>query len=90
MRLNFVCLIFVARDDYENILTAKISRFTVYRDIYENKHCLSHCFTFTGTLKCITSETTSVACHLQAMHEPPLWHKKRPGCMVNLYNYADT
>ena len=30
MRLNFACLIFVARDDYENILTAKISRFTVY------------------------------------------------------------
>ena len=29
MRLNFACLIFVARDDYENILTAKISRFTV-------------------------------------------------------------
>ena len=29
MRLNFACLILVARDDYENILTAKISRFTV-------------------------------------------------------------
>ena len=29
MRLNFACLIFVARDDYENILTAKISIFTV-------------------------------------------------------------
>ena len=29
MRLNFACLIFVARGDYENILTAKISRFTV-------------------------------------------------------------
>ena len=29
MRLNFTCLIFVARNDYENILTVKISRFTV-------------------------------------------------------------
>ena len=28
-RLIFACLIFVARTDYENILTAKISRFTV-------------------------------------------------------------
>ena len=26
MRLNFACFIFVARTDYENILTAKISR----------------------------------------------------------------
>ena len=29
MCLNFACLTFVARDDYESILTAKISRFTV-------------------------------------------------------------
>ena len=30
MRLIFVCLIFVARTDYENKLTTKISRFTVH------------------------------------------------------------
>ena len=30
MRLFFVCLIFVARTDYENKSTTKISRFTVH------------------------------------------------------------
>ena len=35
MRLIFACLIFVARTDNENILTAKISRFTVVNSMHD-------------------------------------------------------
>ena len=38
MRLKFTCLIFVSRTDYENILTAKISRFTVCPTMQEIKN----------------------------------------------------
>ena len=48
MRLNFACLIFVARDDYENILTAKISRFTAHAGIIIIMHM---CTTVEACLK---------------------------------------
>ena len=79
MRLNFACLIFVARDDNENILTAKISRFTVYTIVQSRKICmrLASCFMRSQSspyvfLKGVGEECVlgTVTSHIKAFNQP--------------------
>ena len=43
MHLIFTCSIFVVRTDYENILTARVSRFMVYSDGVGGAGCMPSC-----------------------------------------------
>ena len=71
MRLNFACLIFVARDEYENILTAKISRFTVFLvltqgyfpQVSSSKRLGLGCIHFNSPIKAVFSIDITVSKH---------------------------